>query len=121
MSSPMPSGQYLGPQLTATRPRSKSDRVNRESPRRVENNNRYHPYANSKKGKGQGMDAPQMQQLDDCVHFQPAWSPDAQEDESYIPDTTPAPLGYTSPSYGSPNFPLDPYLARVFSYQNSGR
>ena len=120
MSSPMPNAQPPGRQIPANRPRSRADREHDREPLGQTNNKyRYHPYANSRKGNGQRMEAPQAHQINNENQLQPTETPVAQGGEDYHLEMTPGPLEHFPLQSTLPDAPLDPNVEGVFIYKNS--
>ena len=120
MSSPMPNAQPPSSQIPANRPKSRADRGHdREALGQTSNNYRYHPYANSRKGNGHRMEAPQAHQINNENQLQPTGTPVAQGGEDYHPEMTPGPLEHVPLQNTLSDAPLDPNVEGVFIYKNS--
>ena len=120
MSSPMPNAQSPSRQIPENRPRSRADRGHDREPQGQTNNKyRYHPYANSRKGSGQRMEAPQAHQINSENQLQSAEISEAQVEENYHPHMAPGPLEHVQLQNTLPDAPLDPNVDGVFIYKNS--
>ena len=120
VSSPMPNAQPPSRQIPANRPRSRADRGHDREPLGQTNNNyRYHPYADARKGNRQRIEAPQAHQINTENQLQPTSPPVAQSGEDYHPEMTPGPLEHVQLQNTLPDAPLDPNVDGVFIYKNS--
>lgn len=108
-----------GHQSTAGQRRSRADRGNhREMLEHTSNTHRFHPYANSRRGNAQSMEAPQVQQPDGGDQLQPVWTPVAQVEEPYVPEMIPSSSDNNPSPNGALDFPLSTNLEDNFAYVN---
>lgn len=86
----------------------KASHEQHREPRAHNGNPRYHPYAKSRRGSAQSIEAPQMQQLSGGSSVQPVGTAAAQVDKPSIPDIAPASSEQDSPPNPVPNIQWDP-------------
>lgn len=96
-------------QQAMARPSPKADHVHHREPRAHNSYNvRYHPYAKSRRGIPQSIEAPQVQQLGGGSSVQPVGTTAAQVDKPSIPDIAPASLEQDSHPNPVLDFQWDP-------------
>lgn len=119
ISPAMPNAQPPSRQSPGTQFEPRADGRNNRGPlRQTSKNHRYNPYASSSKGNGQSMEIPQMHQPDGRDQLQTAWTPVAQAEEPYNPETIPSSSDNNPSPNGVPAFPQFLDLDNIFEYIN---